>query len=603
MRCSNCHAELEPGARFCGSCGTPVQVQQEKPPVKPVPPKKPGVPFRIPKKFLAIGAGALAVILVVVLAVSVFSGGGKESVFYIKDREILLNDFSKEAPYELTSRLVSDSDVYNEDLADAAYKLSVRVDEKMTKAIYVDRISDDNWSLYLRDLKKLDKDPVKIDSGITRYYVNDKLDQIIYLKGDSLYRSDMKEKEKIASDVSSFFVSEDMKIIYYLNKENDVYLIQDGQEKEKVATAVSSRYFSDDFKTLYYLTEDSTLYKKAIGEDKEKIARDVYNVYVDQNGVYFYGNPNRDITDYIVNDMEDMEDWESYFEGETFSSFASLYYYNGKETMTVSEAATVYTWDYSSEKITMVYRECNPSDIPSVSLSEIVDAYYEEAYYSLSSAAWDMLYEMQKDVDVTYCLLTEGQSIDLGLENATHFDIAPDGSSLLYLQDYDFEIDCGDLYEIEISGGKIKAPELVENDVFMSVYMEDGILLCWKDCDFDENTADLYIDGECVDYDVPLGRDVGYDKDTKTFYYMVDYDEDRECGTLKCYKSKKPETVADDVIQFTILGDGRIMYLYDYSLNTYYGDLCLYEKGDKTLVDSEVVAYLDVIVGAGYGSF
>ena len=84
---------------------------------------------------------------------------------------------------------------------------------------------------------------------------------------------------------------------------------------------------------------------------------------------------------------------------------------------------------------------------------------------------------------------------------------------------------------------------------------------------------------------------------------MGDYDEDRECGTLKCYKSKKPETVADDVIQFTILGDGRIMYLYDYSLNTYYGDLCLYEKGDKTLVDSEVVAYLDVIVGAGYGSF
>ena len=194
MRCSNCHAELEAGARFCGSCGTPVQVQQEKPPVKTAP-KKPDTPVRIPKKFLAIGAGALAVILVVVLAVSVFSGGGKESVYYIKDREILLNDFSKEAPYELTSRLVSDSDVYNEDLADAAYKLSVRVDEKMTKAIYADRISDDNWSLYLRDLKKLDKDPVKIDSGITRYYVNDKLDQIIYLKGDSLYRSDMKEKE------------------------------------------------------------------------------------------------------------------------------------------------------------------------------------------------------------------------------------------------------------------------------------------------------------------------------------------------------------------------------------------------------------------------
>ena len=68
--------------------------------------------------------------------------------------------------------------------------------------------------------------------------------------------------------------------------------------------------------------------------------------------------------------------------------------------------------------------------------------------------------------------------------------------------------------------------------------------------------------------------------------------------------------MADDVHDFSITADGRILYLYDYSTNSYRGELYLFDKeGEK--IDDDVVAILtpysnkyhsiyEGIMGGGY---
>ena len=73
-------------------------------------------------------------------------------------------------------------------------------------------------------------------------------------------------------------------------------------------------------------------------------------------------------------------------------------------------------------------------------------------------------------------------------------------------------------------------------------------------------------------------------------YYVVDIDEDSQCGTLMRYENGKKKQIDTDVYanSFTLRGAKKAYYLKDYSTKKLEGDLYFYNGGKPKLIDSEV---------------
>lgn len=65
-------------------------------------------------------------------------------------------------------------------------------------------------------------------------------------------------------------------------------------------------------------------------------------------------------------------------------------------------------------------------------------------------------------------------------------------------------------------------------------------------------------------------------------------------GTLKIYQNGESVKIADDVHDYSVMADGRILYLYDYSLNYSKGELHIWENGETRKIDDDVVCVIPV---------
>ena len=319
-KCPQCNKVFNDDTKFCDACGSlvveeaaaPVSetVQETPAPEKKDAPKKTGL-------ILGVAIAAAVIVLLILLFSgigSLFSGkGGVDGALYLKDNEIVFSDYSKKGTFELTSDLYADED------AEGSYYVYQTVFSKDGKKVfYPDKITatEDgyaaSYSLYCRNVNKPKKEAVKVDSNVESYTINEKGTKVIYTKGDDsdLYISDLKDKEKIDSDVRNFYVSDDFKTVIYVtyeDGESNVY-IWNGKDKEKIAGEISDLCkVDDDFKTIYYTKEDS-LYMHKISGDKEKIASDVCNVVkIYDSGEVYYTEEVVDsfkASDYVDDDMK-----------------------------------------------------------------------------------------------------------------------------------------------------------------------------------------------------------------------------------------------------------------------------------------------------------
>ena len=94
-------------------------------------------------------------------------------------------------------------------------------------------------------------------------------------------------------------------------------------------------------------------------------------------------------------------------------------------------------------------------------------------------------------------------------------------------------------------------------------------------------------------YGTPMNH--WYDEESGKLAYFVDWNEEKENGTLKVYNGKKSTKVSDDVYNCVFSADGKILYLYDYSTNYYKGDLYVFNKGKSKKMDIDVSAIIPVI--------
>jgi len=314
--CPNCGKQTSTEFAFCQSCGASITETpaEEQPAAVPTEKKK------LPKKAIMFGGIGVAVVAVLILVISLFSGGGKaknDFTLYLKDSEIFFSDMKKDSEaWQLTSRLVDSEDVDDDVLAYAASTLGsyICTSEDGKYIFFPDKIADDDdgFNLYYRELGNPEAEAVKIDSDIQSYTVNTSATIVTYLKGEegNLYQYKLAEdsKDKVASEVEGFEVSDDGTKIGYINSEGSLYLKYAGKDKEKIASEVTSlEYLTDDFKTVYYIKEGS-LYKQVEGEDRVKIASEVYRVIkiYETGEIYYLTSEAGEISlmDYVTDDMK-----------------------------------------------------------------------------------------------------------------------------------------------------------------------------------------------------------------------------------------------------------------------------------------------------------
>lgn len=598
---------------------------------------------------------AVSLVLLLAVALSLCACGGSASTagekhadyaMYIKDSELYFNDL-KNGSVQLTSRLLEDGDMEESDFEkyEKLFSGYIYVSPDGKLAVYPDKIGDDDgFSIYYSHIDNGKAEQGKIDSNIATYTVNTDGTMVTYSKyvdgEETIYRYSLKDdsKEKIASNIKGFDVSEDGTKLFYVSEEGALYTLFDGKEKEKLVGSISEVvYYTDDLSTFYYI-KDEALYKHTVGADKEKIDSDVYKalkVY-DSGEIYYLKNKSDGeavtFLDVINDDMKQhdlditkgktaptkpqssayatTEEWNAAYEqykkdyAEYYAarlrnkvreacadaklsrgSKYSLCFYNGSESTEVSDSCVAKGYIAAEDSPVLLYTSYD--GLGKLKLSELK-----------SEDDLDNFYEKLEDAANTCTdrhVAVGAQDTALERERAVSFRLNESGTLLYYIDGVDDEKQTGDMYCVTIKDGVVGESEMYDSDVYCAYCVWGGdtnIIYCK---DHHESNSDLYINKVKTDFDVYTAK-VTYDEESGKLYYITDWDSEKELGTLKVYSNGESVKISEDVHDFYPIADGQLLYLYDYSVKYSSGELRLWSKGESKKLDDDVICLISADV-------
>lgn len=624
--CPNCGTQLDGQSAFCPECGMPVAqmiaAQQPGPQGYPQPEPVPGpeeAPGKEPKEkkqgskkglmIALIAVVALLIIGAVVFLLTRGGGGGKSGkkddkyIVYMKDGDLFYTAFGKNDPWQFTSRLFADEESYEDadpDELGSGISSFIYITKDGKRIFYPDKYKegDEGITLYYRSMTKRDEEPVKIDSKIFTYFINEEETVITYYNSAYvLYQYDIKkgEKTKLASDIYSFAVSKDGSEVLYLNDDYTLYLLPVGGDKVKISTEVKSFSLTEDGNTILYVKDDGTFYKKEAGKDKEKIASDVNILRMLPTGeVYYYTVTENDVPmEKFVKDDKTGDTSYDYYREElkerTVKEYVNTYYYfDGTET---TELFSSYDYAYNSN---YYYSTDSEAAVLRVRVYNQAEVKFKISEISLGWLDYDVHDEVHKEW--SYMVVYGKDFYDLGMVSRV---LADKDGHIYYQEVADTNKDgdsvgYADVYKLTYEKGKFSSPELAASDVDTYYWtMRDGDLYYLTDVKGE--TGDYYVNDTKIDYDV-LGESVYYlylgDKDH--VYYLTDYNEKSETATVLMWDGSKSVTVADDVKYAGSKCGNGVTYLQDFSDKSGEGDLYWYHDGKAELIDDEVQAILPV---------
>lgn len=658
ITCPKCNQILPDNSKFCSNCGAildqkPAEAQFEKnlanmkqepfvpqPMTFPTnfnqtfPAAQPAMSLAKKKKkskapFIILGVIGLIAAVAVIITVAVHSSSQSPALqfpymnyaVYLKDEEIYLDDLKsdEDEPLQLTSNFFDGEYTYAQ-IAEKPYYYgyelgaeSVTISENGKYVFFPDKgigINEGEYAIYYNlyciDISNPKEEPIKIDSDIKKYTVSSSGDTVIYLKGkeSSLYRYKIADdsKEKIGSNVSKFYASDDMETIIYVNTENGIYAKAANRDREKLASNIDHiEKISEDFSDVYYIKEES-LYKATIDGESEKIDSDVSDVckIYDSGEIYYekkrtkefnlldyvendiwnrYGsqsNTRFDGNDYINSDNEttDYEKlWKEIAETTVTIEYYSLYFYDGKKEILISDDCDSFT--SPSDNVPMIaYAVYEESTFKKVKLSELSDVYQAK------------IQVFQRNIDLA--IANKGVSTVVDLENKMWSFISNASGTTVYYLD-NIKNGYGDLHRITISDKSVVGkPELYDSDVsyFSYKFLDDTRLVYFKDFNQSTLSADLYIDGERVGHDISV--QLIHECDDNKLLYITNWDDDKQCGTLKLYDGTETVRISDDVYKVEAYDNGRILYICDYSSKYCKGELREWYNGESKKLDDDV---------------
>ena len=318
--CPHCGTKNKRGDIFCASCGGRIleDMQQTADGAQSVGAgvgsaggKGSGHAGKAKWAVPAIAVAGIAVVCIALFALIrlVFLGGG-EDYFYVKDNELWKGNTRKSEPVRLQDDMGNGTD--------DAYLSSLAYGKKTEdgKYLYFTGERDDNYrfTLYGVSLKKKEAEPVKIDTDVDSFEVlgNNK---VLYLANGNLYVSDMEEnKERLARNVTEYHISGDEKRVIWITSDDQELCIGDvsgKEDEEKLDSEVSMLFdYSEDFSTLVY-GKGSELYVMTDFENRERISDYAWQVGVeDIDGDFkvYYVEVDPDAEDLTYTYMDFVED-------------------------------------------------------------------------------------------------------------------------------------------------------------------------------------------------------------------------------------------------------------------------------------------------------
>lgn len=621
--CPFCGGQNEPDAIYCSSCGQNMTGDGGEGSLKS---EKKGVK----KPVLIVGgivAAAIVICVVVKLLGAVFGGGsdGVNYVTYIKDEQIsnINMDTRKMTPTEYKGSIGDDfsiNDLYG----------TVQYSEDGKYMCYPSSMEDDTFRLNMIQLGKDAADVVKIENDVTRYVLLDN-NKIVYLKdGDTLYINDIKgNKEKIASDVYSFFLDKDQKNIFWTEQDDDgvfdMYYRDIALKKDKTKLMSGYTSFRKISDSLMAFLEDGTLYVIENLGEKQKIAKDVESIYIlgDSSDTFYFTTVETetlsaadfvdddmkaadaamkepDPADYVKEDVQknsdgryvktEVTDWDAYYaawdeydlkenrdymrEALSETTFdvdvKTLNYYSKGKASVVSENFAFYD---DADGTKFMYSTYVLDEMPSIKLSELYDVDDVYAVYS----------EKRKEVKVN-CIADGDKVTTFSVDYMTDCVIDADKGIGYGLMDYDEEDDTYTLVSFDLKDGK---QEEIASDVDNIELLLNGDVYYLADVKDDQ--GDLYCNDKEIDSDVKPYSVRLVAEDSDKIIYVSDYNSEKCKYTLKMYAGKEAFEITDDVIMYSVYGEKQIAVLKDYNLKRGEGDLMLYTgKSELKELDTDV---------------
>jgi len=578
------------------------------------------------------------------------SGEAAEAIFYMKDRGLYYTSTEKIAPKLITADCYkgqhpgsSNVDVSNLICQDNKNGLFYPVDLKEKQDSFFG-----TWTLRYQKLNKPEDTAIEIDTDIAAQAISADGELVTYIKDSALYQSDCAgNAEKIHDQIqkggidygSTVQISDDGKLLCYLDAQNTLFLKQSGQPEEALGEQVSQFLLSEDSQTVYFMA-GGTLCKKTVGEAVEQLAdgvAEILKVYA-SGEVYYMCKDEYEIylDKYIDYDLqENVSDLIDLLSPMTTSrTDYQLYYYDGTESQLFAETtamlgATIYSetapdpdgsvvfyslsgerfaygdatyhqYNFADNAPVMVYEATHPERIKKVKLSQIQEklrAGAGEDYVSGKiGEALVATYDANIAIGATSTVFDE-VTVENEHDVLSKMYSAPDGTSLFYIKEQFenswWEEGKGDLYQCQITDGVPQEAMFIDEIANVGTWLRDDLILLqdgrisyYKNADAERRTGDLYIDKTFVDSHTETFGWTGMGRCEDSVYYMANRDENG--GTLKFYANGETTTVAKNVKSFGDFTDGSILCFENYNEDSELGDLYLYKDGTATLVDETI---------------
>lgn len=566
MFCKNCGASISDGEMFCPNCGTkqdsaPVSAPtfpaaSASVPVSGAPVEKAAQAEKKPKK-PALSKKMIGIIcFLCIIAVGAVFGvkivkslvpSQPEFILYANNKGM----YSKFKGEESVEKHASFDDI-------DAFNGGYAYDEKSNRLFYGDRTTNGTFSLYYTDMSAKPEKRVaeKLDANVRSYSVPEGGEAVYYLNDNGiLYKHDLTEKVKVASDVIDYLTTEDAKKIFIrresAEKDPDYttydYSIIDENGKE-TSVVKSGRLGCGingggiciwDSKSIYVF--DLTDGFKKIG-DIDASAESILVMYADKNCAY-----------YIVREKD--EPLANYVTDKAAESDKTLTepdkrdrkYWKEWEQGFFDDYATEYTDEYYAEL--KAYQEKLMRDRCREWLSDA----------TLSNAGiytWNLFYCTNgKSTRIAERCLSDSRTENIGKSGAAVF------SSYIFSEEKTELLD--------LVGELSKDNSLSRSNIMDSI--EEKIVKGLSDCvAIDGTVSELnrrYAVNEDGSKNTRFENDnirALYNEKDSSLYFIIELDENTECGTL--YKSKinsnkagAKETVYEDVYAFRFDSSGHLL--------------------------------------------
>lgn len=513
-------------------------------------------------------------------------------VLYVKGGDLYLHDLKEK------SKVASDANML---YATADLKtLLFSIEDGEDRTLYIKKGNKDKEKVM--DLKDREV------CGFTA-----KLDTVWFIDGEDLYKQKIgKDKEKLVSGVERVIHLYDSGEIFYVKTGEDKKVplstfvdddlaASDAAAKEPVEPTAPTRPTYPDYpdypdQPYWWEYDDEAQYEADYAEYETEYNRikteyeaavqkynDDYKKYEEDYEAYgeAYDKYRDEMNAYET--IADRNEFRQELKETTYAyTTEKLAYFDGKKETVLAEDYTDYT-TYADDKAVIVYGARKADESKKMKMSEI--EYFYGAIYDVENFA-------ENNASETLYVGIEGKAVALGGEDPYSIRLNEDGKSLYYLDNHDEEKNTAELYKVEI-GKELKKAAKVDSDVDAdSLSLADGKPVYTKDTK--ESHADLYWDGKKIDSDVYR---YDYYEARGGFVYRTDY-KDGEY-TLKTSDGKNAVKVADDVHESTVLPNGNITYLKEYSSTKGKGDMYLY-KGKKSVEVDTGVSSLVTVYGAQY---